>query len=650
MHGRIHILLLKLAILLMAYGAGSRLWALDAATMQAMVIVEGEEGRGSAFVVKIGDKTYLVTNSHVVRGNRNVKFKNLRNAEIPAGDMEIADAIDAVRMEIPATPHALELEPDMDKIKIGDEVIVAGNSEGEGVVREIRGKVVGIGPDRVEVDAEFVPGNSGSPILLKSTGKVIGLATYMKFSVGAWFGGRKNPFSLGEVRRFGYRLDTVEKWIHPSAKDRLAVEGLKLAEMENFMATMGRIVGGGANLLMKMGSSGFVTKEESKESPAFGALATAIDEFVKAQTEAKADEEKTKNVTSFFDKIRAVAGDDVKGMKEDQFNGYYALQLKESLTEMQRFFDWFDGTGMPAYREEWLKSRTGSLLGMINKPSLPPVDPAKLKLVLSDRIDPSQTPDNCHHVGYPPETKPDNLENLFWVIEQPQGDRRSIQMRRANVRVPTPVNGTYRVYVEFHSANVTRAVSNVIEVKFEGLAAAPSPGVSKENAKPGDFVRQPPAMLGPGKNLLLAQENIAHWEHATGQWKIEDGALTGRGDSSTSFRATLSAPFTLDFKIKVLDGMRPRVKIGSVTCGNEGYATTLALYPPGRDAGLFTYERNHDYEVSIKVTKDKMELYIDNHLISTGAGIDGSIDKLEFHGGDWWSKGATEYRDITVTK
>jgi len=45
-----------------------------------------------------------------------------------------------------------------------------------------------------------------------------------------------------------------------------------------------------------------------------------------------------------------------------------------------------------------------------------------------------------------------------------------------------------------------------------------------------------------------------------------------------------------------------------------------------------------------------MELYIDNHLISTGAGIDGSIDKLEFHGGDWWSKGATEYRDITVTK
>ena len=212
MHGRIHIFLLKLAVCLAVYGCGSRLWALDAATMQAMVIVEGDEGRGSAFVVKIGDKTYLVTNSHVVRGNRNVKFKNLRNAEIPAGEMEIADAIDAVRMEIPAPPHALELEPDMDKIKIGE-------------------KVVGIGPDRVEVDAEFVPGNSGSPILLKSTGKVIGLATYVKFSFGAWFGGRKNPFSLGEVRRFGYRLDTVEKWIHPSAKDRLAFEGLKLAEM-----------------------------------------------------------------------------------------------------------------------------------------------------------------------------------------------------------------------------------------------------------------------------------------------------------------------------------------------------------------------------------------------------------------------------------
>jgi hypothetical protein len=112
----------------------------------------------------------------------------------------------------------------------------------------------------------------------------------------------------------------------------------------------------------------------------------------------------------------------------------------------------------------------------------------------------------------------------------------------------------------------------------------------------------------------------------------------------------LAAPFTLEFKIKVLEGMRPRVKIGTMTCGNEGYTTTLALYPPGRDVGAFTYERNHSYDVSINVKKDKVELYIDNQLIATGPGFDQKVEKLEFHGGDWWSKGETEYRDIAVTK
>ena len=102
----------------------------------------------------------------------------------------------------------------MDKVDenaaVGDEVVVLGNSEGAGVVKSIPGKIVGIGPNLVEVDAPFVPGNSGSPIVHLKTGKVIAIATYLlvkKFDP-ATHAVLKEP----EVRRFGFRLDSVKTW------------------------------------------------------------------------------------------------------------------------------------------------------------------------------------------------------------------------------------------------------------------------------------------------------------------------------------------------------------------------------------------------------------------------------------------------------
>jgi hypothetical protein len=92
-------------------------------------------------------------------------------------------------------------------ISIGDQVVVLGNAEGAGVVNTLYGKVVGIGPNLVEVDAPFVPGNSGSPVIQLKTGKVIGVATYIRFGgFGIFFGGPE------DVRRFAYRLDSVKTW------------------------------------------------------------------------------------------------------------------------------------------------------------------------------------------------------------------------------------------------------------------------------------------------------------------------------------------------------------------------------------------------------------------------------------------------------
>ncbi len=104
-------------------------------------------------------------------------------------------------------------------------MVVLGNEQGAGVVHPIEGKIVGLGPNLVEIDAEFQPGNSGSPIIHKASGKVIGVATYLvieqatPFSSTAGEEGKKKQEKGGndnnqggEVRRFGYRLDSIEKW------------------------------------------------------------------------------------------------------------------------------------------------------------------------------------------------------------------------------------------------------------------------------------------------------------------------------------------------------------------------------------------------------------------------------------------------------
>ncbi len=88
--------------------------------------------------------------------------------------------------------------------------MVLGNAEGAGVINTIQGKIVGLGPNLVEVDAPFQPGNSGSPIIHLNSGKVIGVATYL--TIRKYDSATKQPVKDPIIRRFGYRLDSVKSW------------------------------------------------------------------------------------------------------------------------------------------------------------------------------------------------------------------------------------------------------------------------------------------------------------------------------------------------------------------------------------------------------------------------------------------------------
>jgi Trypsin-like peptidase domain len=175
----------------------------------SLIIVKGDDGAASGFICKSGQSTFLFTNIHVVADLAHPAFTRLDGAAAITGAVDLAAGRDIARFELQKPPeNPLEISTDLnDSVRIGDEVVVPGNSGGGGVATIIKGAVVGIGPDRIEVSTPFIPGNSGSPIIHIKTGKVIGIATYVTMR-------NEDPTRNRDVavRHFGYRIDTAAAW------------------------------------------------------------------------------------------------------------------------------------------------------------------------------------------------------------------------------------------------------------------------------------------------------------------------------------------------------------------------------------------------------------------------------------------------------
>ena len=177
----------------------------------SLVFVTGADAAGSGFIATMAGSNFLVTNAHVAAGIRDAQFKTLDGTTAQGGAPSIAIGEDIFCMAMPAGGKPLQVMRNVDQnAAIGDSVAVLGNAEGGGVINTIIGKIVGIGPNLVEVDAPFVPGNSGSPIIHLKSGKVIGVATYLVTQQYDLTTDKRLPRPI--VRRFGYRLDGVKGW------------------------------------------------------------------------------------------------------------------------------------------------------------------------------------------------------------------------------------------------------------------------------------------------------------------------------------------------------------------------------------------------------------------------------------------------------
>lgn len=174
-----------------------------------LVIIKGTNGSGSGSFIKMNDGVWLVTNEHVTRighplvaitvDGRRIKFTEKSN-------FQVAKNRDIARLKVPDDTFALDISPEVPNL--GARIWVFGNSDGGNVLTYLEGVINGVGAYDIEVDALFVKGNSGSPVL-DDKGDVIGLATYAtRFTDPSdWV---KEGTRFNDVRRYAVTFKSVE--------------------------------------------------------------------------------------------------------------------------------------------------------------------------------------------------------------------------------------------------------------------------------------------------------------------------------------------------------------------------------------------------------------------------------------------------------
>ena len=171
-----------------------------------VAIIECSDGSsGTGFCLRMADGVYFVSNEHVLRPALDEKPKicTVSGRLIDVADrVEIAKEFDLIRWRVEESSPCFELSEIMPSI--GNSVFIYGNSDGLGVVTEIKGTVQGVSYKRIETDAKFVEGNSGSP-LINEDGQVVGVAALL-FNRDSNVDWAKKGTRFDEVRRFAERI------------------------------------------------------------------------------------------------------------------------------------------------------------------------------------------------------------------------------------------------------------------------------------------------------------------------------------------------------------------------------------------------------------------------------------------------------------
>ena len=307
---------------------------LPADKKDAMVVITGDKGSGTGFFAKIKENVFLVTNMHVISGQSSIKAKTMGGTDVQITGLYGAHDADIALLKLAAVPSAyFESEGSVNTAnKTGDPILIPGNSLGGGTILQTEGKIVAIGPVKIEHDAPTFHGNSGSPILSTSNWKVLGVDTEsvtVSMSDKADSASANNAGSQikSSIRLFGYRLDSVSQWdaIDPA---KFAQQSKKLEEADDLVTSV--------HAVLKRDEQGW--RKNQFTNSAMTSLRTLVNKPRVAPTEVKAKAETV--VLQFRNALKRVETEALESQK--YCYGYIALrfgQLGEYAKALREYLD-----------------------------------------------------------------------------------------------------------------------------------------------------------------------------------------------------------------------------------------------------------------------------------------------------------------------
>lgn len=291
---------------------------------EAIAVIEGDRSTGTGFFCRAEGKVYLYTAAHVLSGNSKLLVK-LHDGTVVRkfGAVEAAEGADLVRLAVgEEVPHCLEIADPSGVAKVGVPVLASGNSGGGGTVGFEEGKVMGVGPESIEIDAEVIQGNSGGPILHATDHVALGVVTHLTSE-------RKDEWAketrFAEVRRFGCRLDRAWKW-KVVAVDVFLKEGkaiLAVQEQSELMVA--------ALSMSKWDSPVFQQQRDNPLARDIAALQGTMDQRQKG-SQRLSETDRRKRLRGIIESARHRSRSQMAAFKTDEFTWFH----RESATQETR--------------------------------------------------------------------------------------------------------------------------------------------------------------------------------------------------------------------------------------------------------------------------------------------------------------------------
>ncbi|MES2570550.1 MAG: trypsin-like peptidase domain-containing protein [Verrucomicrobiota bacterium] len=303
----------------------------------SLVFVDDAGGStGSGFVAQLQGKTFLFTNIHVVAGMKGPRLTRLDRSPISPGAGSAAVGHDVMRYEAPPGARPLQIMEGVENnALIGDDVVVLGNSEGAHVILPLEGKISGIGPNLVEVTAEFVPGNSGSPIIHKKSGQVIGIATYLVKRDLEWFSEKTaDSEKAKKIRRFGYRIDSISQW-QPVFWVRFVNENSEVEQIHTLTRDL-------ALLLDDIRDDGRLMPGRHQNKALSRSVQTYLERLGRQTRDRISPQDRLQNAQRFLSDMRSASQNDLRAAKQRISYDYFQRALGEEEQIRSRFREVFD--------------------------------------------------------------------------------------------------------------------------------------------------------------------------------------------------------------------------------------------------------------------------------------------------------------------